>query len=76
MRAAIHRNDIREAIVRPYAGDIVGAFILMQDNERDHAARMSLTCLDYEGVMQCDHLANQFCRPQPNRTYLGHSFYF
>ena len=50
IRAAIHRNNIRKAIVRPYTGAIVGAFILMQDNARDHAARMSLTCLDDEGV--------------------------
>ena len=50
MRAAIYRNDIREAIVKPYAGAIVGAFIVMQDNARDHAAQMSLTCLDDEGV--------------------------
>ena len=27
---AIHRNDIREPIVRPLAGAIVDAFILMQ----------------------------------------------
>ena len=32
--AAIHRNDIREAIVMPYAGAIVDSFILMQDNAR------------------------------------------
>ena len=47
--AAIHRNDIREPIVRPYAGAIVGVFIVMQYNARDHAARVSLTFLDDEG---------------------------
>ena len=44
MTASIHR----EPIVRPYVGAIVGAFILMQDNARDHAARVSLTFLDDE----------------------------
>ena len=42
--------DIREPIVRPYAGAIVGAFILMQDNIRNHAARVSWTFLDDEGI--------------------------
>ena len=32
MTEAIHRNDIREPTVRPYAGAIVGAFNLIQDN--------------------------------------------
>ena len=50
MTAAIHRNDIREPLVRPYAGAIVGAFVLMQYNARDHAARVSLTVLDDEGI--------------------------
>ena len=50
MTAAIHRNDIREHIVSPYAGAIVGAFILMQDSARDHAARVYLTALDDEGI--------------------------
>ena len=48
--AAIHRHDIRTPIVRPYAGAIAGAFVLMQDNARDHAARVSLTFLDDEGI--------------------------
>ena len=46
MTAAIHRNDIRTPMVRPYAGAIAGAFFLMQDNARDHAARVSVTFLD------------------------------
>ena len=50
MTEAIHRNDIREPIVRPYAGAIVGAFILMQDSARNHAARVSLNFLDDEGI--------------------------
>ena len=39
--AAIHRNDIREPIVRPYAGAIVDSFNLMQDN----ACPIQLGCL-------------------------------
>ena len=30
--AAIHRNDIREPIVRLYTGVFVDSFILMKDN--------------------------------------------
>ena len=47
---AIHRNDIREPIVRPLAGAIVDAFILMQYNARAFPARVSLTFLDDEGI--------------------------
>ena len=54
MTAAIHRNDIRTPMVRPYAGAIVGAFILMQDNACNHAAQMSLTVLDDEGISVMD----------------------
>ena len=50
MTAAIHRNDIREPLVRPYAEAIVDAFILMQDNARAHRARMSLTFLYDDGI--------------------------
>ena len=50
MTAAIHRNDIREPHVRPYAGAIVDAFILMHDNACAHTARMSLTFLYGEGI--------------------------
>ena len=50
MTTAIHRNDIREPIVRPYAGYIVGVFILMQDNAREHAARVSLRFRDDERI--------------------------
>ena len=40
---AIHRNDIREHIVRPLAGAIVDAFIVMQYNARAFPYRVSLT---------------------------------
>ena len=50
MTAAIHSNVIREHLVRPYAGVIVDAFILMQDNACSHTARMSLTFLYDEGI--------------------------
>ena len=51
MTAAIPRYDIREPIVRPYAGAIfVDAFILMQYNACAHTARMSLTFLYDEGI--------------------------
>ena len=50
MTAAIHRNDIREPLVRPYAGAIGDAFIVMQDNASAHTARMSLTFLYDEGI--------------------------
>ena len=45
-----HRNDIREPLVRPYAGAIVDAFILMQDNACAHTARMYLTFHCDEGI--------------------------
>ena len=41
MMAAIHSNDIREPIVRPYAGAILDSFIVMQDN----ACPIQLGCL-------------------------------
>ena len=51
MMAATHRNDIREHIVRSYAGAIiVDAFILMKDNACVPTARMSLTFLYDEGI--------------------------
>ena len=50
MTAAIHRNDIREPLARPYPEAIVHAFILMQDNARAHTARMSLTFLYDDGI--------------------------
>ena len=50
MTAAIHRNDIREPLVRSYAGAIVCAFILMQYNACAHTARMALTFTDDEGI--------------------------
>ena len=48
--AAIHSNDIREPLVRQYAGAIVDAFSVMQDNACAHTARMSLTFLYDEGI--------------------------
>ena len=50
MTTAIHRNDIRELLVRPYAGAIVDIFILMQDNACAHTDRMSLTFLYEEDI--------------------------
>ena len=50
MTAAIHSNVIREQLVSPYAGVIVDAFILMQDNACAHTVRMSLTFL-YDEVI-------------------------
>ena len=47
---AIHRNDIREPIVRPYAGAIVDSLILMQDNACPNTDRVSLAFLDDEGI--------------------------
>ena len=48
--AAIHHNDTQEPLVTPYAGAIVDAFILMQDNACAHTARMSLTFHYDEGI--------------------------
>ena len=50
MTAAIHRKYIREPIVRSYAGAIVDAFILMQDDARAHTARVSLSFIDDDGI--------------------------
>ena len=43
IRAAMHRNDIRQPIVRPYAGVICDAFILMQDNTLARTVRVPMT---------------------------------
>ena len=48
--AAIHRSDILEPIVRPFAGDIRDAFILIQDNARSKRVMVSMTFLDVEGI--------------------------
>ena len=48
--ATQHCHYIREPIVRSYAGAIVYAFILMQDNARAHTARVSLTFFDDDGI--------------------------
>ena len=48
--AAIHRSDILEAIVRPFAGVIRDAFILIQDNARAQRVLVSMTFLDVEGI--------------------------
>ena len=50
MTAAIHRNAIREPIVRQYEGAIVDAFMLMQYNARAHTVRVSVTFHDDEGT--------------------------
>ena len=47
--AVRYRDEVLEPIVRPYAGAIGDAFILMQDNARAHTARLSMTFLDDEG---------------------------
>ena len=47
---AIHRSDILEPIVRPYAGVIGDAFILIQDNARAQTVLVSMTFLDVEGI--------------------------
>ena len=71
--AAIHRNDIQDPLVRPYAGDIVDAFILMQDNACSHAARMSLTFLYDEGISVMNS-QTIYADLNPSRTYMVHSF--
>ena len=47
--AAIHRSDILEPIVRPFAGVIRDAFILIQHNARSQRVLVSMTFLDVEG---------------------------
>ena len=47
---AIHRSDILEPIVRPFAGVIGDAFILIQDNARAQTVLVSMTFLDVEGI--------------------------
>ena len=44
--AAIHRSDILEPIVRPFAGVIRDAFILIQDNARAQRVLVSMTFLE------------------------------
>ena len=43
---ARHRSDILEPIVRPHAGAIGDAFILMQDNACAHTAQVFMTFTD------------------------------
>ena len=45
---AIHRGDILDTIVRPFAGVIGDAFILIQDNARAQTVLVSMTFLDVE----------------------------
>ena len=59
---AIHGSDILESIVRPFAGVIRDAFILIQDNARAQRVLVSMTFL------QCNELANYVSIPQANRT--------
>ena len=47
---AIHRSDILEPIVRPFAGVICDAFILIQDNARAQRVLVYMTFLDVEGI--------------------------
>ena len=47
---AIHRSDILEPIVRPFAGVIGDAFILIQDNARAQTVLVFMTFLDVEGI--------------------------
>ena len=49
--AAIHHSDILEPIVRPFAGVIGDAFILIQDNARAQTVLVSMTFLDVEGII-------------------------
>ena len=46
--AAIHRSDIIEPIVGPFAGVIRDAFILIQYNARAQRVLVSMTFLDVE----------------------------
>ena len=48
--AAIHSSDIVEPIVRPFAGVICDAFILIQDNALAQTVLVSMTFLDVEGI--------------------------
>ena len=52
--AARYRDEILEPIVRPYAGAIGEAFILMQDNARSHTARLCMAFLEDEGIAVMD----------------------
>ena len=47
---AIHCSDILEPIVRPFAGVIRDALILIQDNVRAQRVLVSMTFLDVEGI--------------------------
>ena len=48
---ARHRSDVLEPIVRPHAGAIGDAFILMQDNACSHTAQVSMTFTDDTGII-------------------------
>ena len=67
--AAIHLIDILEPIVRPFAGVIGDAFILIQDNTLAQTVMVSMTFLEVEGNSVMNWL-----QTSSNRTYLGQSF--
>ena len=48
--AESHRSDILEPTVRPHAGAIGDACILMQDNARANTAQMFMTFIDDTGI--------------------------
>ena len=48
---AIHRSDILEPSVRPYAGAIGDAFVLMQYYVCAHPAQVSMTFIDDTGII-------------------------
>ena len=59
--AAIHRSDILEPIVRPFAGVIRDAFILIQDNARAQTVLVSVTFIDVEGISVMNWLTMSPC---------------
>ena len=61
--AAIHRSHILEPIVRPCAGVIRDALILIQDNACAQRVLVSMTFRDVEGisVMNCS-VVDNICR--------------
>ena len=68
--AAILRSDILELIVRPFAGVIGDAFILIRDNALAQTVRMSMTFLDVEGNSVMNWLSMS-----PNLNSMEHNWY-
>ncbi len=50
LAAVLYRDEIREPVVRPFAGALGQVLVLMHDNARPHTARVVQAYLQQEGI--------------------------